>query len=177
MADSNLFARFYIHPQLQQEQSKEEGRPVYKEVEYVEIFIKGQKNSTFSRAVTDEDKADYPIAWKAFKENNPDLTEGTPIKFLAGVGPGVVLELNGVGVRTIEDMAELTDAGLDNIRGGRMLQQRAKAYLASLEIKPEPETVEDDSPVDVDSLKQDESVVAKSPVKKRKKTAKAKKVA
>jgi len=172
-ADTNLYAIFYIHPQLQQVESEEEGRPVYKDVEYIQINIKGQKNSNFSRPVREEDKENYPKAWAAFRANRPDLTDGTPIKFLPGMSPSVELELKSIGVLSIEDMANLTDAGIMNIRGGRMLNTRAKAYLAACEIMPDKEPrARIDDPVDVGAMQKDQNVIAKEPVKKKRKYTK-----
>lgn len=175
MADSNLYAMFYIHPQLQQVESEKKQRPVYKDVLYVQINIKGQKNSNFSRAAIEQDKIDYPKAWASYQNNNPEMTDGTPIKFLPGMSPGVELELKGIGILSIEDMADLTDAGIANIMGGRMLNTRAKAYLAACAIEPEEApAIPEDSPVDAEALQKDSTVIAKEPVKKKRKYTKRK---
>ena len=175
MSDSNLYAMFYIHPQIQQVESEQKQRPVYKDVLYIQINIKGQKNSNFSRAATDQDKTDYPKAWASYQSSNPEMTDGTPIKFLPGMSPGVELELKGMGILSIEDMAELTDAGIGNIRGGRTLNTRAKAYLAACAIDPvEIPLASEEPPVDTEALQKDSNVIAKEPVRKKRKYTKRK---
>ena len=154
--DPNLGARFYIHPALQGDESAKAGRQIYKDVVYVEIFIKGAMKSTFSRPMREGDKEDFPSSWKAFRDNNEEMTEGTPLKFLPGIGPSAELEFKAMGIRTIEDLANLAEMAIDNIRGGRTLKKKAIAYLAAAEVQGEPEP--EDDPVDIEALKSDPTV-------------------
>lgn len=162
-ADPALFGEFYIHPVLDVQKSKEQDRPIYNDKIYIEIKIKGQKNSSFSRVMKESDKQDFPIAWAKFNEENDlNLKSGTPIKALPGVTPSVELELKSFGITTVEDMAILNDAGLDNIRGARSLQQRAKAYMAAVEVKTEPKPeIKPDDPVNVEELEASGEVIKK----------------
>lgn len=171
MPAENLFALFYIHPVRDAEKSEKEGREIFEDKEYVEIRVKGQKNSSFSRPVKESDKTDFTNAWNAFKNNQVDFNIGTPITMLPGVTPAIALELKAVAINTIEDMASINDAEIMNIRGGRMLHQRAKAYLTACEIKnPDTEKIEDDEPVDVEKLSKDPEVKP-TPKRRRKNVA------
>lgn len=162
--DEGLYAEFHLQPVLQPEESHQQGRPVYTDELYIRIQIKGQKNQIVDRKVKPIDKTDFPKAWARWTAKDQKVvTTGTPITALPGVGPSLELELEALGVRTVEDMASLSDAGLSNIRGGRILQQRAKAYLAACEIKPEtasPQRITDD-PVDAELLSKDPNVIPK----------------
>lgn len=176
MPAENLHAKFHIHPVLQAEDSRSQGRPVYKDEVYVQIQIKGQKNQIFSRKMREQDKYDFPREWAMFKEAGEVLKSGTPITALPGVVASLELELKGLGIKTVEDMAALSDSGVDNIMGGRMLQQRAKAYLKALEIEPEKHDDHQEEPVDVEALEKDETVVKKPKVVKKRKYTRRKKV-
>ena len=151
-ANSETYGRFYLHPQLQADGT-------YKDKIYVEVFIKGNKNTTFSRPITDEDKHNWPKAWAAFESNSPEMAVGNPISVLPGLGPSQAMNLQAVGIFSVEDLAELDDAGVMNIQGGRTLQNRAKAWLAALSVGAEEETPDD--PVDAEALAKDETVVKK----------------
>ena len=151
MPANDTYGRFYLHPQLQEDGS-------YRDAVYVEIFIKGDKNTSFSRPKKDEDEISYPNAWKSFKDNSPTISDGNPLSMLPGISPSEALNLNAMGILSIEDMAELGEPGLTNINGARNLQKRAKAYLASMAVIDEPEEKADD-PVDAEELQNDDTVV------------------
>lgn len=155
----DTYGRFYLHPQKQADGQ-------YKDVIYVEIFIKGDKNTSFSRPKVDEDEKTYPNGWKAFVSGQPSITEGNPIGMLPGIGPSEVMNLNAVGIMSIEDLAELDEAAMGKLKGGRTLNQRAKAYLAALGVKDE-ESAPEEPPVDVEALKSDPSVQAAPVVTKK----------
>jgi predicted flap endonuclease-1-like 5' DNA nuclease len=149
-AHPDTYARFYTHPQPQNGGG-------FKDVVYVEIFIKGNKNTTFSKPATDQDKADYPKAWAAYDQNNPDLCDGNPIGSLPGVGPSQVMALKSLGIFSIEDMATLGEPGINDVPGGRTLQKRARAYLEALSVEAEQEDVPE--PVNVAALNNSPEVI------------------
>lgn len=68
-------------------------------------------------------------AWKAGMEM-PET--GTPLAAWAGVTRGQADELRRVEIKTVEDLAETTDTGLEKIRlpGMRRLRDAAKEYIA-----------------------------------------------
>lgn len=142
-AHPDTYARFYTHAQLQ-------GDGSHKDKVYVEIHIKGNKNTSFGREATEDDKRDYHKAWAAYENNNPDLCDGNPISMLPGVGPSQAIAFQGLGIFSIEDLAELGEPGINNVPGGRNLQKRAKAYLEALKVEPEEEIVPE--PVDEKAL-------------------------
>lgn len=158
-ASEGTYGRFYLHPQLQEDDT-------YKDVVYVEIFIKGNKNTSFSRPAKEEDKVNWPKAWEAFNNNSPEMADGNPITVLPGMGPSQALNLQALGIFSIEDLAELSDSAVMDIQGGRTLKNRAIAYLAALDA----ETVEDEAgdPVNASELSSNPDVVSKEPAPKKK---------
>lgn len=175
-----LYAEFHLHPVLQAEQSRNEGREIYKDEVYIKIQIKGQKNQVVDRIMKPEDKADFPSAWAIWNDKEQAAKIGTTITAIPGVGPSLEMELKILGVHTVEDLAALTDAGCQNIRGGYMFRQRALAYLSAAAIKPEktnePELVEE--PVNVNELNNTPGVVQRTdPPRRRGRPPKVKAVA
>lgn len=153
------YGRFYLHPQLQHDGQ-------YKDVIYVEVYIKGNKNTSFSRPKTKNDEQLYPTAWRAFIDNSPIKADGNPLSVMPGLGPSEIMNLNTLGIGSIEDLSELSESVIDDIRRGRELKKRAKAYLAALHEKTTEECIDNDSPVDEEMLKNDPNVISRGVNKK-----------
>ncbi len=128
--DRALIIRFFVDKALLGLKSKEAGRPIYEDREYVEIRIKGQPKQVVVKEVDAKIAQKYPHAYAAFKAGREAPVVGMPIEQLPGVGPSMAVTLKTFGVRSVEDMAALSDMGLQSIGGGaRELQRRAKAFL------------------------------------------------
>jgi len=135
-ADDQLptYARFYVHSQLQGDPNpSEHNKPVYKDVVYAEVMIKGDKNTSFARPKRDSDEKDYPMAWKAFVEGNDDYSEGTPLKNIPGVGLSDQRNLQSEGIMSVEDLAALDDNVVLGRAGMVDLRKKAQAYLKVLD--------------------------------------------
>lgn len=129
-AHPDTYARFYLHPQVQNDPTgvMDKDKLTHKDVVYIEVSVKGSKNLSSSRAATEEDKKNYPKAWKAYETNSPEGLDGFPVSCLA-IGPSQVLDLNALGFFTVEELAEASDAVIANVKGGQLLQKKAKAYI------------------------------------------------
>jgi len=126
MAREDAIGRFYHHAQRQ-------NNGTFKDVIHVEIRIKGDRNTTFSRPKVDQDEDDFPSSWRAFKKSQPEEIDGTPVSALPRVTEADRLNLNEMGVYTIEDLAKLPDSSLQNIKLGTAVRARARAYMAAME--------------------------------------------
>jgi hypothetical protein len=122
--------RFYMRPVHNAWRSKQEGRPIFDEVEYVEIIIPGQR-STVDERVKDEHKRNWAARYKAFKDGLEVAQDGTPLEEWPGVTRSQVEELKFFHVRTVETLAALDDGGLQRAvpMGGHALRAAAKRYL------------------------------------------------
>jgi len=141
MIDPNLSGRFFLHPKPTHNGGVEEAV-------YISIRAKGLK-SVHSREMKDTDKLDFPVAWHFF-ETNETVINGTPLKALPGGNAALVQQLNAVDIYSVEELAELQELSLVNIRQGRTLQKRANAYLAALQIEDEADEVEEEITIDED---------------------------
>ncbi len=110
--------------------SEKEGRPIFREVPYIQIHIPGDKNTIIDRKVRPEDKARWPNQWQAFESNAQQPVSGTPLEQWTALSVAQVAELKAMHIPTVEVLAELSEAGLQRIgMGARELQARAKAYI------------------------------------------------
>lgn len=153
--ERDLKAVFHYHPVVQADESAEKGHNVFKDELYVTIYIKGQKNTILDRKSKDEDKLRFPDAWKRFQMGDDVAHSGTLLGNLPSINQSLELTLKAMGIHTVEDLATLNDAGLMNIKGGRMLQKQAKGYLDLAGMKIEVSIELEDEPVDIKALEAD----------------------
>lgn len=130
--DSSLIVEFFVGKKLLGLKSKAEGREIYEDREFVRIQIKGQDKQVVVEEVKPHHKQKYPVAYQLFQMGKPLPVIGTPIEQLPGVGPSLAHHLKGLLLRTIEDVAGITDENtLSAIgMGARDLVNRAKAFIA-----------------------------------------------
>lgn len=124
--------RFYIKPVQNNFRSEQEGRPIFEDMEYVEIAIPGDMRAVVDRRVKPEDKARWPKYYEAFKANQEFFGEGLPLTEWSGVTRSQVEELRFFKIRTVEQLAAIDDANLAALgHGGRTLRSQAQAFLES----------------------------------------------
>ena len=123
---------FFIEAVQDHVKSKEEGRPIFREVEKVKLHFAGNPHSVPVMEVTDDIKAQFPQHYAAFKRTGEMAIVGTPLKEWASLSVSRIAELNAQNIWTVENLASLDDAGLQRIgMGGRELVAKAKAYIES----------------------------------------------
>ncbi len=122
--------RFYIKPFPDKKASEVEGRSVFKPIPYVEIFIPGDKSNRPNHKVTDEDKARWPEAWRAFLDGKMVSDKGTPLEVWALMDPARIAELKVLGITTVEELSKVADGNLAKLGpGAQKLRERAKQFL------------------------------------------------
>ena len=120
--------------------SKKAGRPIFKDMEVVEVRIAGDRNfapvfpahSMWRRVDGDEiTYADrWPEAYARFKEGQEQVAQGTPLSELPFLTEGKRQELRGLKVYTAEALASLDGKNLTNLGPkGREFKDQAAAYL------------------------------------------------
>ena len=122
--------------------SKEEGRPIFKEQEQVEVRFSGDRNSRFvfpAHAMRHRDNGEevtyaqfWPEQYARFKAGHVQVADGTPLSELPFLNEAKRAELRAQSVHTAEALASLEGKNLQSIGfGGRALKNQAEAYLAS----------------------------------------------
>jgi hypothetical protein len=145
VTDPLVVPRFYIHTTKNEAKSREAGRPIYDDMEVVEIRFAGDRNkvSVFPALAIcgeaqDEDgntrKITYAERWadqyKRFKAKSQQIAEGTPVDELPFLTQAKRSELKALSIYTAEALAALDGLPLKNLgQGGRDLKNQAQAYL------------------------------------------------
>lgn len=137
--DAGLYVQFYIESVRDDEASLEEGRPIYKDKEYVKIIPVGDKNTVVCRPIdlngsgsVPPDNIRWPSQYAAFKNQQQQVTEGTPLEQWPPLTKSQVLMMKAVNVHTVEQLCQVSDQNLGNLgMGARDLREKAKVYLES----------------------------------------------
>lgn len=110
--------------------SERAGRGIFRDEERVELNFPDNPYSKPVQRVTDEHRERWPKEYEAFRRGQDIAVSGTPIDYLPGIKPSMVRELKALDIMTVEQMANLSDPGVQRIAmGGRQLKERAQAYL------------------------------------------------
>lgn len=124
------YARFYPDKKLMTAQSEQAGRPIYAPVDMVEIIIPGEKGNIPCYEATIKYQMQFPQEWAAYKAGKEQEVVGTPLTFLFPNDPSLQYELESFKIRTVEQLANLSDTGVASIPRGLTLVQSARDYLA-----------------------------------------------
>lgn len=129
-SENGALVEFYIQAVQNNVLSKHEGRPIYSDKVFVTIQTPGDTRTTINRPATDQDKARFPKSWHAFQEGLSEVTEGTPLAQWPAVSASQVKELQHVHVRTVDQLAALSDASIQRMGPGyQQLRQSARHWL------------------------------------------------
>lgn len=143
--DALVVPRFYIHTTENRAKSKEAGRPIFDDMEVVEVRFAGNRQtvSVFpahaqcgevqdeegnSRKITYAER--WPEQYKRFKLKAQQVAAGTPVDELPFLTQAKRSELKALSIYTAEALAALDGNELKNLgQGGRELKNQAQAYL------------------------------------------------
>jgi hypothetical protein len=128
-ANSRLVVEFSLEPLKDEEKSAAEGRPIYVDHEWIKIRIPGDKDNNVSRAIRAGDKERFPQHWAAFQNKTKVVLEGTVLEEIPFLTKSQVLEFNGMGVRTAEQLVGMADSNTQKIMGYQSLKTRVNTYL------------------------------------------------
>lgn len=127
--DQNLYVRFYSHPKQDPVKSAAEGRPIFHDTEYVSIMVPGDKTSIIERPATDRDKERFVKHYQAFKSDTDEVLDGTPLAAWPGLTRSQVEELRYFNIRTVEQLASVSDTHAQKFMGINLLRRKAEAYI------------------------------------------------
>lgn len=138
-ASDGCIATFYTHPVQNKHKSRIEDRPIFDPVPYVKIVSPGDNKSVVDREVQDADKKRWPNAWRRFEAEEEGTLDGTPLEEWGYLTVTQRAEYRHVGMRTVEQLANLSDDMVAKIGpGAREIRERAAQYL-----KPQDDVVTD----------------------------------
>lgn len=129
--DEALAVRFYTRPRRDEAASLREGRPIYRDVEYVIVAPPGEKLNISDHPATDKDRRRFPRQYAAFKANaKADGVVGTRLSEWPMVSASQVEELKYFNCHTVEQLAAMPDGNLANVGSITALKKQAQDYLA-----------------------------------------------
>ena len=126
--DAQLLVKFSIHSELSQFKSKQQGMPIYDDVEIITIMNPGEKEPTII-AATEMHKRRFPKQYEAFKAGLDGDHGGTPLDLLFPSSPSTVKALKAFNVYSIQQLSVIDDSAAGQIPMGITLRDKAKAYL------------------------------------------------
>jgi len=127
-ADEKLLVKFYLKSVKNLVASSAEGRPMYREVEYIDIKIPGQRDSV-ARPASPRDKNRFPRHYEAFKQRVELPVDGTPLSEWAAVSRSMADQFAFENIKTVEQLADVADNLLHRVQGAGILKQKAKDWL------------------------------------------------
>lgn len=125
-----VYPEFFIKAVQKTAETEKKGRPVFKEVEYVRIFVAGDNKNIIEKKVSDIEKQRWPAAYKAFQEKGETPMEGTPLEEWPLLSVSQVATLKAIHVKTVEQLASMDDNAISNYgMGGGKLRDQAQAFI------------------------------------------------
>ena len=137
--DSVLIVGFYNKAVQDNFQTEKEGRPVFRDVTYIQIYTPGNQLNIVDRPMYGADKARFPLQWAHYVNTHGEggtKAIGMPLEQWPLLTAAQVAELKALKFMTVEQLANASDAQLATIHmiagmAPAVLQIRARAMLQS----------------------------------------------
>lgn len=127
---NNFIVRFYQEAKQLGHETEASGKPVFLDVDMVEISIPGDMNNNITREVTEKDKRQFSAQYEAYKRGLSPSVNGTPLEHWPLLTPAQVKNYKAWNFETVEQIAEMSDLYAGKIGMGVMAHiTAAKAYL------------------------------------------------
>lgn len=126
--DAKLVVMFYMQPIKMEAQSIEEGRPIFKDFEYIKIITPGSRD-TLVTEVTDQYRQRFARQYENWKSRTTAADTGTPLDELPWMTASQVMEFQYFQVKTVEQLVALPDNVAQKFMGFHEIRARAKRYL------------------------------------------------
>ncbi|MBV8649687.1 bZIP transcription factor [Paludibacterium sp.] len=133
--DKGLYVEFIMEPILQGHESDQAGHPVYKDIPHVSILFPGDNTKKVYRPVdmkgSDTKPSDpqrWPQQWAAFQQQAIQVQTGMPLTEWGPMTRSMALTLKGLGIHTVEQLAEMADHAL-SFMGAREMRDKAQIWL------------------------------------------------
>jgi hypothetical protein len=128
-ADNKLYVEFSRKPRLHPAKSREAGRAIYEEADYVRIHVPGDKSSVIERPITEMDVQRFADRYKKWQAGQAEAVVGTPLTALPGMSPAKVEEYKYFKIVTVEQLAGANDNMGQKFMSFQQDKARAKAFM------------------------------------------------
>jgi hypothetical protein len=133
--DERLYVQFFLDAVEDQEATEREGRPIFKNVEFIRIIPPANEMSSGEERITiagEQYKKRFAHDYKLFKATQAEVVDGTPIKTWPAVSIAQVKELQAHGIQTIEQLTELEGKELRLNPWLQPFKEKADAWINSI---------------------------------------------
>lgn len=135
--DNTVGVRFYSKPLQDNYQTEQQGRPIFVDTDMVRITTPGDSLSVIDTIATEHYRKRFPRQWDFYvsKKEGDQMTVGrTPLSAWAKLSAAQVEELRHLKFYSVEDVANASDAALQNVgmiagMGGHAFRDAAQVYL------------------------------------------------
>jgi hypothetical protein len=127
--DERLLVKFFVKEVRDNAKSLTEGRNIFKEVEYVDIKIPGNRTGGACHPAQFRDKQRFPRHYEAFVQRREMPVEGTPLSEWPIMTRTMVEELAFHNVKTVEQLLSMSDTHASKFMGINDYKAKAKAWL------------------------------------------------
>ena len=134
----DVYIEFFMLTQDDPAATVQAGHAVFRDVPHARWWKRGINSNSTQCPISRLPRL-YPHIWhacearyQAWSKGYDDPQEGTPLRQWPGIGRGQAETLRGLHIFTVEELAQVTDAGLDRVgMGARQLRERARAWLSA----------------------------------------------
>lgn len=121
--------KFFYAYNENEEKSLKEGRPIFDEIPSISIQWPGMDETV--RRIEPQDINEYPEAYARFKANSEPVTEGTPLSEWAMMNGSAMRELQYLGFKTVEQVANASDEAKRKLGTLSKFVKLAQEWLAA----------------------------------------------
>src|SRR5690625_6722838 len=134
ISENGALVEFFSEAVQNNFKTAQEGRPIFEDKVFVRIQTPGDTRTSIHRVATDRDKERFSKAWEFFEKGQSVPLEGTPLEHWPTVAASQVRELAHVHVRTVEQLAALSDSSIQRMGAGYdNLRRQAVNFLKAAE--------------------------------------------
>lgn len=128
-ADNQLYVEFFREPVLHPGRSKEAGRAVYEERDFVRIVARGDKTSVVVQPMDEMNLIRFGSRYENWKSGQGDAVTGTPLNALPSMTAAKVEEYKFFKIFTVEHLADANDQLGQKFMSFHSDKQSAKRFL------------------------------------------------
>lgn len=127
--DDKLYVEFLREPVMHPGKSREAGRAVYEERDFVRIHVPGDKTTVCVEPMHELNKLRFAQRYEKWKAGQAEAVIGTPLNALPGMTPAKVEEYKYFKIVTVEQLADANDQLGQKFMSFNEDKRRAKAFL------------------------------------------------
>jgi hypothetical protein len=128
-ADERLYVEFFREPVMHPGQSREAGRAIYEERDFVRIHVSGDKTTVCVEPMHEINLIRFRSRYDKWNAGQAEAVTGTPLSAMPGMSPAKVEEYKFFKIVTIEQLADANDQLGQKFMSFQGDKQRAKAFI------------------------------------------------